>query len=140
MNEVKNSTNSGVDRKEAKEFLKQFLESKNYKVLAIKGEWGVGKTYLIQNFLSTSQYRYRYYHASVFGIYSIQQLKARLLANYLNRKDSKRKSESVNNWFNKQLNNFFEWINRNSVKFEKITKLDFLPVNITGLGSFLYSK
>ena len=78
MTESTNKANSGVSRKEAESILKRFLDEKhykeNYKVLAVNGKWGIGKTHLVQTFLNTETEGY-YLYASVFGISSIEQLK-----------------------------------------------------------------
>ncbi|MBE9206873.1 hypothetical protein IQ244_10155 [Nostoc sp. LEGE 06077] len=79
-----NSTNifrSGVNRREAENIIHKFLNNKDYKVLAVKGKWGIGKTHLVRNFLYEHRNNY-YLYASVFGISSIEHLKARIVANY----------------------------------------------------------
>ncbi|MBD2613193.1 hypothetical protein H6G94_18270 [Nostoc punctiforme FACHB-252] len=119
MTEYINQGNSGVSREEAKSLLKKFLENKNYKVLAIKGNRGIGKTHLVQNFLYQHQGEY-YYYASVFGLSSIEQLKARILANYKNN------LKSNLNLLNKFITNVFEWLNRNSPRLDRTPKIDFV--------------
>jgi hypothetical protein len=128
MTESTNILTSGVNREEAKSIIENFLNNKDYKVLAVKGKWGVGKTYLVQELLD--KYKQSYYlYASVFGISSIEQLKARILANYQsnqksNNQNSQSPLKSSINWFNKWINKVFEWFNRNSGRLEKTPKLD----------------
>jgi chromosomal replication initiation ATPase DnaA len=72
MSENTNTANSEVSREKVESIINNFLENKeNYKVLALKGQWGVGKTYLVQNILSKHKQEF-YYYASVFGISSIE--------------------------------------------------------------------
>jgi hypothetical protein len=128
MSESTNQANAGVNREEAKSILKRFLDNKNYRVLAVNGKWGVGKTHLVQTFLN--EYKEGYYlYASVFGISSIEQLKARLIANYKNNlkfdnQPSQRKTELVVNSANKSIFNIFEWFKRILPRLEKTPKLD----------------
>ncbi|MDB9445634.1 P-loop NTPase fold protein [Anabaena sp. CS-542/02] len=117
MNDSTHKASYGVNREDAESILTRFLDNKDYKVLAVKGEWGVGKTYLVQNFLLKHQRKY-YCYGSVFGISSIEQLKARILASY------KSQIKSNNHWTEKYINCLFEWFSRISVKLEKTPKLD----------------
>ncbi|BAY67168.1 KAP P-loop domain protein (plasmid) [Calothrix brevissima NIES-22] len=114
MTESTNTPRSGYSREEAESFIKKFLSNNNYKVLAVKGKWGVGKTYLVHNFLSDNKKDY-YYYASVFGISSIEQLKGRIVANF---------NQFNSNFVNKFLNNTVEWISRNASKLERTPKMD----------------
>ena len=118
MTESTNKANSGVSRKEAESILKRFLDEKhykeNYKVLAVNGKWGIGKTHLVQTFLNTETEGY-YLYASVFGISSIEQLKARLIANS--------KSQESNNLIYKNISNAVEWTSRNAARLDN-PKLD----------------
>ncbi|TAE57319.1 MAG: hypothetical protein EAZ87_16510 [Nostocales cyanobacterium] len=128
MTETANTGNSGVNREEAKSILHKFLDNKNYRVLAVKGKWGVGKTHLVQTFLE-EHYKNYYLYASVFGISSIEQLKARLIANYKNNlqsdnKSSQIKTELVVNSANKSIANTFEWFKRILPRLEKVPKID----------------
>ncbi|BAY03219.1 hypothetical protein H6G54_13055 [Anabaena cylindrica FACHB-243] len=109
MTESTNKANAGVNREEAKSILDRFLNNENYRVLAVKGKWGIGKTHLVQTFLDEHKEGY-YLYASVFGISSIEQLKARLIANYKNNlksdnQSSQRKTELVINSANKYITN-----------------------------------
>jgi hypothetical protein len=129
MAESINKAHPGVSREEAESILKRFLDNENYKVLVVEGNWGVGKTHLVQKFLSKHKKEY-YLYGSVFGISSIEHLKARLLVSYKynstihNLQPRKKKSELTSNWFNKILDNVFEWGNRNSGRLERTPKLD----------------
>ncbi|MFM6278567.1 MAG: P-loop NTPase fold protein, partial [Dolichospermum sp.] len=107
-----NPVNSGVNRKEAESIIEKFLDNENYRVLAVKGKWGVGKTHLVRTVLDKHQ-KNDYLYASVFGISSIEHLKARIFANY------------QKNIKPKPINNVFEFLNRNSGRLEKTPKLDF---------------
>jgi hypothetical protein len=146
MTQNTNKANARINREEAKSILKRFLENEDYSVLAVNGKWGIGKTHLVQNFLYEHTKSY-YYYVSIFGISSIEQLKARLIANYKN--DLKSDSQSsqtktelvvnfINKCINKCINTFFELLNRISGKIEKTPKLDILGglsgsvISITG--------
>ncbi|NET70232.1 MAG: hypothetical protein F6K62_04185 [Sphaerospermopsis sp. SIO1G2] len=127
MTETTNTGNTGVNREEAKSILQKFLNNENYRVLAVKGKWGVGKTHLVQTFLEEHHKNY-YLYASVFGISSIEHLKARILGNYKDSQDSQPRLESSNSWLTrlKPINSIFEFFNKNSGKLEKTPKLDLL--------------
>lgn len=120
MAENKNGESVGVNRKEAESILKRFLDNKDYRVLAVNGKWGIGKTYLVQTFLNENKGGY-YLYASVFGISSIEQLKARLIAN---NQSSQGKTKSVINSANTSISNIFELFKRISPKLEKAPKID----------------
>ncbi|MFM6267378.1 MAG: P-loop NTPase fold protein, partial [Dolichospermum sp.] len=64
-----NPVNSGVNREEAESIIEKFLDNENYRVLAVKGKWGVGKTHLVRTVLAKHQ-KNDYLYASVFGISS----------------------------------------------------------------------
>lgn len=120
-----NTLRSGVSREEAENIINKFLSNKDYKVLAVKGKWGIGKTHLVRNFLDEHQKNY-YLYASVFGISSIEQLKARIVGNY------------QKNVKPKPINNILEFFNRNSGRLEKIPKLDFgLSGSLLAIGGDL---
>ncbi|MGM3307570.1 P-loop NTPase fold protein [Anabaena sp. WFMT] len=120
MNERTNTVNSGVNRKQAESIIKKFLDNENYRVLAVKGKWGVGKTHLVRTVLDKHHKNY-YLYASVFGISSIEHLKARIFANH-----------------QKTNNNVFEFFNRNFGRLEKTPKLDFgLSGSLLAIGSDL---
>ncbi len=69
----------GVTYKQAKIILEGFLANENQRVLALKGEWGVGKTHLIRALLKKE-----HHYASVFGLSSIEQVKNRLITSKTN--------------------------------------------------------
>ncbi|MFM6012536.1 MAG: P-loop NTPase fold protein [Dolichospermum sp.] len=130
MTQNTNKANARIDRKKAKSILERFLKNEDYSVLAVNGKWGIGKTHLVQNFLYEYKKSY-YYYVSIFGISSIEQLKARLIANYKNdlnsdNQSSQTKTELVFNFINKYIKTFFEWLNRIFGKIEKTPKLDIL--------------
>src|SRR5665648_562315 len=57
-----------------------FLSSRTPEVLAIKGAWGVGKTYFWDKFVKSAshdpRYRFqRYAYVSLFGVSSLDELK-----------------------------------------------------------------
>ncbi|WP_413171713.1 P-loop NTPase fold protein [Anabaena azotica] len=110
-NRSTNAVNFGVNRKQAESIIERFLDNENYRVLAVKGKWGVGKTHLVRNLLD-NQRKNDYLYASIFGISSIEHLKARIFANY-------QKNQL------KPIQNVVEFLNRNSVRLEKPQKLDF---------------
>ncbi|KYC36339.1 hypothetical protein WA1_42215 [Scytonema hofmannii PCC 7110] len=145
MSGILNTTNVGVSREEAERILKRFLCNENDKVLAIKGNWGIGKTYLVQNLLNKHKKEY-YLYGSVFGISSIEQLKSRMLANSkeiatINNQRSQG-FESITKFLNKQIAKFVEWVSRNSLRLEKTPKLDLvLPghSSIPVAGSLIFA-
>ena len=69
----------GVTYKQAKNIVEGFLTNENQRVLALKGEWGVGKTHLIRDLLKKE-----HHYASVFGLSSIEQVKNRLITSKTN--------------------------------------------------------
>lgn len=117
-----NTFRSGVSREEAENLINKFLNNENYRVLAMKGKWGVGKTHLVQKLLNEHSGEY-YYYASVFGISSIEQLKGRIVANY---------NQSNLNPVNKFINNVFEWISSNATKLDKTPKFELGSMQIVG--------
>ncbi|MEB3189207.1 MAG: P-loop NTPase fold protein [Snowella sp.] len=66
-------------RAQVQEKLKLFMNDDNFKILALKGKWGVGKTHLVETFFD--EQKQDFYYGSVFGISSIEQLKSQILAN-----------------------------------------------------------
>ena len=126
MIQSKNIANSGVNREQGESILKRFLDNDNYGVLAVKGNWGIGKTYLVKNFLSKYKNKSHFY-ASVFGISSIEQLKARILSNSYTNLDNQKlqtKKEPFINKLKKGIYNISEGINRNYGRLEKTPRLD----------------
>jgi molybdopterin converting factor small subunit len=91
MADSKSRSQAGLERREAEEALEAFLDQKNEaKVFALKGDWGVGKTHLVKTFLSKKQKEY--YHSSVFGVSSVDDLKMQLLSNFSPAKKEERAS------------------------------------------------
>lgn len=81
MADSKSRSKAGLERREAEEALKAFLDSENEaRVFALKGDWGVGKTHLVKTFLLGIEKEY--YYSSVFGISSIDELKMQLWSNF----------------------------------------------------------
>ncbi|MEA5618472.1 P-loop NTPase fold protein [Cronbergia sp. UHCC 0137] len=125
MTENTNRGIAGLNRKDAESILKKFLDNENYRVLAVNGKWGVGKTHLVQTFLNEHLQDY-YLYASVFGISSIEQLKVRILANYKKnlKSDNSTNKSNILNYINKYITDILEWFNRILPKLEKTPKLD----------------
>jgi len=100
----KKRLDAGLSREEVENALENFLQPENpAKVFVVKGSWGIGKTHLVEKFLSRKEYEYHY--GSMFGIPTIEDLKMQLLSNH-NKHTSKG---------NKQKNILrIPWINRNS--------------------------
>lgn len=110
--------NTGISREEAQEILTSFLKDKDLRVLAIKGKWGIGKTHLVQTALKSTQA----YYASVFGVSSLEQLKAKILVG--------NDAESGNsNPSGRLIPNFLNWINKKSDQVSKIPKLVDYPLS-----------
>lgn len=61
-----------------KEQLSDFISSTEPEVMAIQGEWGIGKTYTWNTFLKDNKDKVafnRYSYVSLFGINSLDSLK-----------------------------------------------------------------
>jgi hypothetical protein len=98
VNKNKNQSEVGLERQEVRTVLKSFLEPENqFDVLAIKGDWGVGKTYLVKDFLDNE--RKEYHYSSIFGALSIDDLKMQLWNNF--QSYSKNNKSFRTNWFKK---------------------------------------
>ncbi len=130
-------TNTEGSREQIEKIIRKFLDNdhKNYRVLALKGEWGVGKTHLVQNILPSYQ-KESHYYASVFGISSIEQLKVRILTNYkndinINIQDSQIRNERLMNYIRKPIAGISEFFKRTSGTIEKTPKLD---MNLLGIS------
>ena len=68
----------------------QFLSSDEPEVMAIKGEWGVGKTYSWKKFLKEASDQNKislnhYYYVSLFGINSLEAFKYTIFENVVKR-------------------------------------------------------
>ncbi|MBK1990931.1 hypothetical protein A0J48_026050, partial [Sphaerospermopsis aphanizomenoides BCCUSP55] len=117
-----NPVNSGVNREDAVSIIEKFLDNENYRVLAVKGKWGVGKTHLVRNVLDKHR-KNDYLYASVFGISSIEHLQARIVGNY------------QRNLKTKPIKKVFEFFNRNSGRLEKTRNLEFPKLDVGLSGS-----
>jgi KAP family P-loop domain len=95
-----------LDRKEVENALKKFLKIENEaKVFVVKGDWGVGKTYLVRTFLSSMKQSYHY--GSIFGVSTIDELKMQLWSNLNsdNEADSKPKKWNIRDLFPNAIRN-----------------------------------
>lgn len=66
--------------------LKRFLEKDEHKVLAIKGEWGIGKTFFWNKFFENNKEiitQVAYSYVSLFGIKDISELKRQVFAKHV---------------------------------------------------------
>jgi KAP family P-loop domain len=98
---------TGLDRKEAENALTEFLKPENEaKVFAVKGDWGVGKTYLVRTFLQHIKKSYHY--GSIFGISTIDELKTQLWINLCSDNETHGKSRKS------KIRALFQNANRNS--------------------------
>ncbi|XCN84571.1 P-loop NTPase fold protein [Klebsiella pneumoniae] len=71
-----------------KEQLSDFISSTEPEVMAIQGEWGIGKTYTWNTFLKDNKDKVafnRYSYVSLFGINSLDSLKYSILRMQLQR-------------------------------------------------------
>ncbi|MGM3306995.1 P-loop NTPase fold protein, partial [Anabaena sp. WFMT] len=140
MTESTNKANAGVHREEAKSILDRFLNNENYRVLAVNGKWGIGKTYLVENFLS--EHKKGYYYASVFGLSSIEQLKSQILSNFkrvsIDSQNTLTEPETRFGSVRKRLQNLVNWKNVDLEKINKTNlgniKLDDLTLSLSGTG------
>jgi hypothetical protein len=98
-----------INREKAENIFNKFIKDDNLKVLALKGKWGVGKTHLVTTSLDSQ--KIVYYYSSAFGLSSIEQLKAQLLASNL------------------LVGKFFEF---NSKKSDKISKIPIFKNSLSG--------
>ena len=67
-----------VSREEVKRRLKELLSRKEPICIVIKGEWGVGKTHLLKEFLNNELKKEKYAYISLFGKYSLEDIKSDL--------------------------------------------------------------
>ena len=68
-----------MDIEKIKEKLKQNLENKEGKVIALNGEWGVGKTHFWKDFMKNTS-TFEYVYISLYGKHSIAEIKADISA------------------------------------------------------------
>lgn len=113
----------------AKQQIKLFLASDTPEVLAIKGGWGVGKTYswdkYIKEFKDECALK-AYSYVSLFGINSIDELKQAI---FLNTVDTKKVGESPN----------IKGYSRKIADLVKDTKIPYLSKYVGGIGSLIDS-
>jgi len=64
-----------VSREEVKRRLKELLSRKEPICIVIKGEWGVGKTHLLKEFLNNELKEKKCAYISLFGKYSLEDIK-----------------------------------------------------------------
>ena len=72
--------------------LQAFLKSTTPRVMAIKGKWGAGKTYLVTEVLQKTQDDYAY--VSLFGISTIEDLQEAIFVQLISNRTSKDSSKS----------------------------------------------
>ena len=118
-----NKINSGINRNDVEKILVNFLKNENLKVLAIKGKWGVGKTYLVQTVLESNSKQF--YYGSVFGISSLEQLKAQILVNIHDESSGLTNQTSLPRSIAKILG----WTNKKSQQVAKVPKLIDFPIS-----------
>jgi tRNA A37 threonylcarbamoyladenosine biosynthesis protein TsaE len=69
-----NKSKIGLNRKDAEKALKSFFGTNDARVLAVKGDWGVGKTYLVKK--TFADLKIECFYSSAFGATSISDIKA----------------------------------------------------------------
>ncbi|WP_299404871.1 P-loop NTPase fold protein [Acaryochloris sp. IP29b_bin.148] len=132
----------GMSRKEAEIALGEFLKLDNpAKIFAVKGDWGVGKTHLVRDFLSHVQKSY--YYGSVFGVSTVEDLKMQLWSNF--------NSNSAVNHQNKKwsLRDILPRANKNSKDLGQLVEafpkmedygIGFTPALITLFSNFIINS
>jgi len=75
MQEQRESKKVIISREEVKGRLKELLDRNEPMCIAIKGEWGVGKTYLLKEFLDNELKEEKHAYISLFGKYSLEDIK-----------------------------------------------------------------
>ncbi|WP_281221918.1 hypothetical protein [Photobacterium sanguinicancri] len=112
-----------------KEQVRRFLSTDTPEVLAIKGDWGVGKTYsweqYIEEFKSECTLK-SYSYVSLFGINSIAELKQ---TTFLNTIDTKRIGEAPN----------IKGYSKKVADLVKDTKIPYVSKYVGGIGSLINS-
>lgn len=84
-----------MDQATARQSLYQLIESRAYGVIALTGEWGVGKTHLWKSLANEKEIRHGY--VSLFGLKSASELKTRLASSRV-RLDEKEGVELRRSW------------------------------------------
>lgn len=112
-----------------KEQIRRFLSTDTPEVLAIKGDWGVGKTYsweqYIEEFKDECELK-SYSYISLFGINSIAELKQ---TTFLNTIDTKRIGEAPN----------LKGYSKKVADLVKDTKIPYVSKYVGGIGSLINS-
>jgi hypothetical protein len=112
-----------------KEQILRFLSTNTPEVLAIKGGWGVGKTYSWEQYIKefkTDCVLQSYSYVSLFGINSIDELKQ---ATFLNTIDTKRIGEAPN----------IKGYSKKIADLIKDTKIPYVSKYVGGIGSLINS-
>lgn len=112
-----------------KEQVRRFLSTDTPEVLAIKGDWGVGKTYSWEQYIEEFQIECAlksYSYVSLFGINSIAELKQ---TTFLNTIDTKRIGEAPN----------IKGYSKKVADLVKDTKIPYVSKYVGGIGSLINS-
>lgn len=101
-----------------------FLAQSTPSVMAIKGDWGIGKTFSWNKYLAEARNEDRisgekYSYVSLFGIKSIEQLKEAIFSNAVSNHDAGEHPSLQT--FQKNAKNLVEGFSKNSWKFMKDT-------------------
>ncbi|WP_172378700.1 hypothetical protein [Vibrio sp. Vb339] len=112
-----------------KEQIRRFLSTDTPEVLAIKGDWGVGKTYSWEQYIEEFKGECTlksYSYVSLFGINSIAELKQ---TTFLNTIDTKRIGEAPN----------IKGYSKKVADLVKDTKIPYVSKYVGGIGSLINS-
>lgn len=112
-----------------KEQVRRFLSTDTPEVLAIKGDWGVGKTYSWEQYIEEFKIECglkSYSYVSLFGINSIAELKQ---TTFLNTIDTKRIGEAPN----------IKGYSKKVADLVKDTKIPYVSKYVGGIGSLINS-
>ena len=125
MNEKSDKT-QGASRSQVKQAFNLFMEDDENNVLALKGTWGTGKTYLVKKILSNSGKEY--YYGSVFGLSSLSDIKTQLITNHINLSD-KSYQKSNDNKLTRYKKNIGKILSDYAPMLHKIPKIgSYLPL------------
>lgn len=112
-----------------KEQIRKFLSTDTPEVLAIKGDWGVGKTYSWEHYIEEFKEDCAlksYSYVSLFGINSIAELKQ---TTFLNTIDTKQIGEAPN----------IKGYSKKVAELVKDTKIPYVSKYVGGIGSLINS-
>ncbi|MDQ2190364.1 hypothetical protein [Vibrio sp. A14(2019)] len=112
-----------------KEQIQRFLSSDTPEVLAIKGDWGVGKTYSWEKYIEEFKNECAlksYSYVSLFGVNSIAELKQ---TTFLNTIDTKQIGEAPN----------IKGYSKKVADLVKDTKIPYVSKYVGGIGSLINS-